>query len=728
MLKFEESLSFDDVLLKPQYSEVESRSQVDVSVKLPKGFKVSHPIVPANMSAITGYDMAEAMFKMKSLALIHRFMPIEDQFDLIETLLRRNIKKVANPLDYVGVSIGVKEEDKSNLDKFIKLGVKIVCIDVAHGHSKLAGDMTRYVAETYPDVLLIAGNVATGYGAKFLWESGADIVKVGVGSGCFAAGTRILMSNGQYKNIEDVLVGDYVINKNGKPVKVLNSFSTGIKKVAELKNNSFYKNTFVTPEHEFYVGDLSSTSKASLGAHGYKKLLDVRSKTIPKKSKYKWKSVCESEKTVFLFPNKIDFEMPETFKISLKKRFHMPKFETSNHSYQEDSVIIPNYESGYLFGTFLGDGCAHSVLYKKNNSRIGAVTWYFGKNEMDVVDKLINCIEKIFNKKPKIIETSNMFKVTFYYKPLSDFLFSFGKKEKKHLPDNLFVNNKDYLNGLYDGLLDSDGHYSDSETDKRKSLCNTSGKVIELFNIINFKLFGYMPNNLNRGKAVGKINGKHDAYISRTLARPEWRLTNDFYIVKNLEYKEDDVSMETYDLTVDCDTHSFIANNMIVHNSTCSTRVEAGAGNGQLSALMEVSSYKKEFFSYKDVAFIADGGIRYASDLVKCLAFADLVMAGSLFAGSCDAPCQDIMIDGKLYKNYEGSSTHKDSHVEGVKAVVEPKGPASEIVEKLLQGLKSGCSYQGAHNLTELKENPVFVRVTNAGLIESHPHSVKRIT
>jgi hypothetical protein len=88
---------------------------------------------------------------------------------------------------------------------------------------------------------LIAGNVVTEEGALSLWRSGADIIKIGIGSGCFAAGTRILMANGTYKNIEDVKVGDRIINKDGLPRSVLNSFSTGIRKVSKLRNSIFIK-------------------------------------------------------------------------------------------------------------------------------------------------------------------------------------------------------------------------------------------------------------------------------------------------------------------------------------------------------------------------------------------------------------------------------------------------------------------------------------------------------
>lgn len=343
-----EAFTYDDVLLVPQYSEVESRSSVDVSVKLPKGFELTNPIIPANMKTVTAYDMAEAMYEMGGMAIIHRFMPIQDQYDLLTTLQSRNIKK-AYPLDKVGISIGVKEEDKEHLAHFVeKLGVNIICIDIAHGDSKMCVDMCKYVAEKYPRCLLIAGNVATGSGARRLWEAGADVVKVGIGPG-----------------------------------------------------------------------------------------------------------------------------------------------------------------------------------------------------------------------------------------------------------------------------------------------------------------------------------------------------------------------------------------------SLCTTRIETGAGVPQLTAIMEVAA-EREFLrstgssKYRDreLPFIADGGIKSAGDVVKALCYADMVMVGNVFAGSVETPGITITVDGRQYKEYVGSSTHKGTHIEGVAALVPQKGSAVDIMDKLLQGVKSGCSYSGAKNLAELKENHQFVRITAAGLRESHPHDV----
>lgn len=156
--------------------------------------------------------------------------------------------------------------------------------------------------------------------------------------------------------------------------------------------------------------------------------------------------------------------------------------------------------------------------------------------------------------------------------------------------------------------------------------------------------------------------------------------------------------------------------------SLCSTRVETGNGVPQLTALQLIAMDRKNRqMNYK---IIADGGLKKAGDLTKALCFADTVMLGSLLAGTSEAPGQNVTIDGITYKQYRGSSTLKDKHIEGVQGLVPLKGPVSGLIDKLLQGLKSGCSYQGCDNLADLKKDPTFVKISNSGLLESHPHSV----
>jgi IMP dehydrogenase/GMP reductase len=732
LMIIQEGLTFGDVLLKPKHSTIKSRSTIDLSVKLGK-LTFTNPIIPANMKTITGRDMAQEVMNNGGLAILHRFMSIEDQVNAVKSLIKNESDSMK-----LAVSIGVKEEDKNNVGLFYSSGIRMICIDIAHGDSDQCVDMIHWLKQQYPDIFIIAGNVATGDGATRLWSAGADVVKVGVGPGCFAAGTRILMSNGFYKNIEDIRKGDYIINKNGKSVKVLDAFSTGIRKVSKLRNNCFYQETYVTPDHKFWIGDLSSNSKFTISSKGYAKILDKKSKTIPRKSKYKWKQISDATNDVCLMPKNIEFNLPDTFKIPLNKK--TAGNYKSGYTYEIDSLLSPSYDMGYIIGTFLGDGNASCT--ENNGSHSGSLKWVFGKNEIEIAKKLIKCINDVFGKLAVITKKENIIEVAFYYKPLADFFNIFDKRENKFLPENLLVNNSKYLEGIYDGLIDSDGCY---HKDGRISLSNTSTKVIELFNVIAYKLNGIFPNNSKEKITVGglkkcKLENCKQPYKSIVLKNGKTRLTKNYQVIKILEYKDIDIEVPVYDITIDCDTHSFIANNMIVHNSLCTTRIETGNGTPQLTALMEVAEAQKDmvkFFktyaelegndniSIKQFPFIADGGITSSGDICKALCFADMVMIGNLFAGCEETPGEVLTIDGKKYKHYVGSSTHKTNHVEGVAAIVSVKGSMNEVLTKLLEGLKSGCSYQNASNLKALKVNPTFIKISNAGLVESYPHDIK---
>lgn len=160
--------------------------------------------------------------------------------------------------------------------------------------------------------------------------------------------------------------------------------------------------------------------------------------------------------------------------------------------------------------------------------------------------------------------------------------------------------------------------------------------------------------------------------------------------------------------------------------SICSTRLETAAGVGQLSAIMEVFETKNKLEKElgRKLSSIADGGLTTAGSCVKALCFSDMVILGSYFAGCDESPGEDIEVNGQKLKSYQGSSTYKSSRIEGVKAAVHKKGSIDGLFQKLIEGVQSGCSYQGVSNLEDLKKNPSFIRITNAALIESKIHSV----
>jgi len=174
--------------------------------------------------------------------------------------------------------------------------------------------------------------------------------------------------------------------------------------------------------------------------------------------------------------------------------------------------------------------------------------------------------------------------------------------------------------------------------------------------------------------------------------------------------------------------------------SICTTRVVTGAGVPQLTAIMEASRATKG----TDVAIIADGGIKYSGDISKALAAgASCVMIGSLFAGTEESPGETILYQGRTFKSYRGmgstgamesgsdryalvqdSDERGKSVPEGVEGRVPYKGQLGALTDQLVGGLKSGMGYVGAATLKEFQEKSRFVRITAAGLRESHVHDV----
>jgi IMP dehydrogenase len=173
--------------------------------------------------------------------------------------------------------------------------------------------------------------------------------------------------------------------------------------------------------------------------------------------------------------------------------------------------------------------------------------------------------------------------------------------------------------------------------------------------------------------------------------------------------------------------------------SICTTRIVAGVGVPQLSAINEVYAITKKY----GIPLIADGGIRYTGDVVKALAAgADAVMAGGLFAGTDESPGETIIYEGRKFKSYRGMGSveamqegSKDRYFqdaeddikklvpEGIVGRVPFKGSVAEIVYQYVGGLRAGMGYCGAKNLEELKK-ATFVRITPSGMNESHPHNV----
>ena len=172
--------------------------------------------------------------------------------------------------------------------------------------------------------------------------------------------------------------------------------------------------------------------------------------------------------------------------------------------------------------------------------------------------------------------------------------------------------------------------------------------------------------------------------------------------------------------------------------SICTTRVVAGIGVPQITAIMDCYEVAKKY----DIPIIADGGIQYSGDIVKALAAgANVCMMGSMFAGTEESPGEIVLYRGRSYKTYRGMGSiaamedgSKDRYFqegqkklvpEGVEGMVAYKGKAEDIVFQMIGGIKSGMGYCGANTIEQLQANAEFVKITAASLKESHPHDIR---
>ncbi|WP_324248590.1 IMP dehydrogenase [Actinomarinicola tropica] len=635
----------------------------------------------------------------------------------------------------VGAAVGTGPDVLDRAGALIDRGVDLLVVDTAHGHAQSVLDAVAKVKANW-DVQVAAGNVATSEGTRALIDAGADAVKVGIGPGCFAAGTRVLMADGTYRNIEDVAAGDRVVNMHGEPVTVKKAWCTGVREVMALRHTASPRETFVTPDHRFYVGDLSTTAPATVSSKGYVATLERPTRTGA--SKLGWQEIGEADRAVLLSPRRVHLELPDHLRIDL--RDFAVRTERQLDRYRTD--IEDSYELGYLFGTFLGDG--HAFIARSRNSELGRVSWYFGEHEHATIRRLVDCVEQVVGVRPTIGETTGgATHVHLYSLQWARLLAQFGKRSEKHLPAEYMCGNPIYLNGLFDGLVDSDGYVAG---DGRVCFRNTSPQLAELYGVLCLLIEGSFPNAATEPGTAGGLPGVDaadclDSVVSRLNVSHHVRHLEDYQVVKKLEARQVGLSVPVYDIEVDCPTHSFIADNVVVHNSICTTRVVAGVGVPQITAVFDCA----QVAGPAGIPIIADGGVQYSGDLAKAIAAgADVVMLGNALAGVDESPGEIVVAQGERFKEYrgmgsmgamQGRSFSKDRYFqgsvdsgkvvpEGIEGRVPYKGPISNVLHQFVGGLRQSMGYCGAATIADLKADGTFIRITGASLRESHPHDV----
>jgi IMP dehydrogenase len=178
--------SFEDILIVPKYNKIISRKEVLMKTKVTRNYEIDIPLLVANMDTICESEMAITIGKLGGLGVIHRFNTIKQQAEEVKKIKKCNLIAAA--------AIGVKDF-KERLDALVKAGIDIIVLDIAHGHSKYAGKTLDYIKKKYPEIDVMAGNIATKDAAEYFLSKGADAIKVGIGPGSMCT-TRIMTGAG----------------------------------------------------------------------------------------------------------------------------------------------------------------------------------------------------------------------------------------------------------------------------------------------------------------------------------------------------------------------------------------------------------------------------------------------------------------------------------------------------------------------------------------------------
>ncbi len=175
--RLETGLTFDDVLLVPRRSSIRSRQDVSLKTRLTRNIEINLPILAANMDTVCEEEMALALARLGGVGIIHRFMPVDSQAQMVENV------KIEDNSFVVGAAVGTDHDAVIRSKALVAAGADILVLDIAHGHAEHSIDALKELKDAFPDTDVVVGNVATEAGAEDLYEAGADAIKVGVGPG-----------------------------------------------------------------------------------------------------------------------------------------------------------------------------------------------------------------------------------------------------------------------------------------------------------------------------------------------------------------------------------------------------------------------------------------------------------------------------------------------------------------------------------------------------------------
>jgi len=287
------AVSFGDVLLAPQYSEIMSRKEVDLSCKLKNGPKLKIPVISSPMDTITEVSMAVEMSSLGGLGIIHRYNSPDEQALLVEDSILNGVNSKSIK---VGFAVGVGDDMLERTRKCLNAGASMICVDIAHGHHALMRHALKVLRNTFgDDIHIMAGNVATLEGFNDLADWGANSIRVGIGGGSICS-TRIQTGHGiptlqsildcSISDRDALLVADGGIKNSGDIVK---SLAAG----ADLAMiGSLLSGTEETPGEVFSEGDKyfktyrgMASKDAQINWRGHVSSIEGVSSQVPYKGK-----------------------------------------------------------------------------------------------------------------------------------------------------------------------------------------------------------------------------------------------------------------------------------------------------------------------------------------------------------------------------------------------------------------------------------------------------------
>ncbi len=250
-----EALTYDDVLLQPQYSEIRSRTEIDIGSDLGRGIKLQLPILSSPMDTVTGGHMASSMYKHGGSGIIHRYNTIEEQVLEVVGAYEHSVNSTSPML---GAAIGVSGDYLERATALLSAGVDFLCVDVAHGHHIMMKEALEKLRSLTPDFHIMAGNVATLEGVNDLSDWGADSVRCNIGGGSICS-TRIQTGHGlpglqtifecARTNRDVAIIADGGIKNSGDIIKALAAGADAV------MCGSLFAGTTETPGNIFEASD-----------------------------------------------------------------------------------------------------------------------------------------------------------------------------------------------------------------------------------------------------------------------------------------------------------------------------------------------------------------------------------------------------------------------------------------------------------------------------------------